>query len=104
VKFNDDNFNYYKENGNQLLPFMQKEAKEFIDELLLRDAKEFVESHSDKVLPDGHKRIVLNGDYPRNVLTTVGALGLRISQCAIRSMAAKKLCFSTPCCLGTFVR
>jgi hypothetical protein len=42
----------------------------------MREALEFVQSHSVKHLPEGCQRIVLSGSYKRDLLTKVGPLNI----------------------------
>jgi transposase-like protein len=93
MKFDDDDFAYYKHNGGQLLPFMQKVAKEFLNELLMREAQEFVQSHSDKRLPDGCQRIVLSGSYNRDLLTKVGPLNIEVPKVRDKLSEGPKIAF-----------
>jgi transposase-like protein len=76
-----------RETFNQVLTIL-------VNEMLQVEANDFILNNNQK-LPDGRNRLVLNGSYQRDILSTSGILNLQVPTVQDRGDASPKLDFRT---------
>jgi transposase-like protein len=81
----DEDIAEFIKNSNKLLLFCRKASQLLLEELLRREAQEFIAQFDGEILPNGQKRVVLNGSYPRTLLTSVGDVNFQIARVHFRA-------------------